>query len=360
MKREKLAGWVVLLGIGLGACGSSDDAVSGGGAFERWDRAESAIDAYADGVIVGTYQLLAQRLHELHAASQALKSAPTGANLDAARAAWVAARKPWEQSEAFLFGPVDSYGFDPALDSWPVNRTDLDAVLASNDALTPGYVATLDPTLRGFHTAEYLIYGEGGAKAAAELTPRQLEYLVAVTENMAAVADELVGSWTSASPPYADILKGAGTNNAYPSRQSAAEEIVRGMIGIADEVANGKIADPYDQKDPNLVESQFSYNSLLDFQDNIHSIQNAYTGDNPGAGTTGTGLDEFIAAEDQSLDQRVKQEIEASLAALSAIPGPFPKAISNPDAADEIEAAQAAIRKLKATLEQDVLPKVLD
>ena len=54
--------------------------------------------------------------------------------------AWVAARVPWEQSEGFLFGPVDTFGYDPAMDSWPVNRTDLDAVLASGQAFTPEYI----------------------------------------------------------------------------------------------------------------------------------------------------------------------------------------------------------------------------
>lgn len=349
-----------LFALALAGCGSSDASSDSGGAFDTWSHADTVIVDYTDGVVVSTYSLLAERLHALDDACKSLQSSPDQGNLDAARQAWVAARQPWEQSEAFLFGPVDANGFDPALDSWPVNRTDLDAVLASSDALTPDYVANLDPTLRGFHTAEYLIYGSGGSKAAAELTSRELEYLVAVTANMASVADQLVESWTNGEAPYADILKGAGENTLYPSKQSAAEEIVRGMIGIADEVANGKIADPYDQKDPNLVESQFSFNSLLDFQDNIRSIQNAYTGDHPDANRSGKGLDEFIAELDAALDQRVKQEIEASLSALAAVPGPFPQAVTNPDAADEIEAAQTAIRKLQSTLEQDVLPKVLD
>jgi predicted lipoprotein len=350
----------LLISLAFGGCGGSDAGSGSGGAFESWEQAQTVIDDYADGVVVSTYALLAERLHALEGAASALQTSPDAAKLDAARQAWVAAREPWEQSEGFLFGPVDANGFDPALDSWPVNRTDLDAVLASSDALTPEYVANLDPTLRGFHTAEYLIFGEGGQKTTAELTSRELDYLVAVTANMASVADDLVASWTGGDSPYAELFKRAGENNVYPSKQSAAEEMVRGMIGIADEVANGKIADPYDQKDPNLVESQFSYNSLLDFQDNVRSIQNAYTGDHPEANRTGTGLDAFVAERDPALDARVKQEIEASLAALAAIPDPFRSAIKDPEAADEIEAAQAAIRKLQSTLEQDVLTLVID
>jgi len=46
---------------------------------------------------------------------------------------------------------------------------------------------------------------------------------------------------------------------------------------ISLEVANGKIADPFDQRDPNIVESQFSGNSLADFANNIMGSKNAYT-----------------------------------------------------------------------------------
>ena len=353
--------WAICaLGLALVSCGGYDDGAAAGGGRGAWSGSSAAVVDYTDKVVVGTYELLALRLQALDAAAVALKAAPNEANLGGVRKAWADARKPWEQSEAFLFGPVDAKGFDPALDSWPVNRTDLDGVLASKDELSPAYVKNLDPTLRGFHTAEYLIYGVDSKKPAAALTARELDYLAAVTSNMASIATELVESWKGGPDGYANVLKGAGNNTVYPSRQSAAEEIVRGMIGIADEVANGKLADPVEQKDPNLVESQFSFNSLLDFADNIRSVQNAYTGDNPDAGKAGVGLDEWIAELDPALDQRVKREIADSITALDAIPAPFSTALSNPDAADEIAAAQTTIRKLQATLEKDVLPKIVN
>ena len=51
------------------------------------------------------------------------------------------ARIPWEQSEGF-FGPVDSKGIDPSIDS-TVNVEDLNAVLNSKDSLTKEYVDLL-------------------------------------------------------------------------------------------------------------------------------------------------------------------------------------------------------------------------
>ncbi len=63
-----------------------------------------------------------------------------------------------ESSEAFLFGPVDSLGIDPMLDTWPLNKLDLDNVLNSNRAITVDFVRALGTNVQGFHTIEYLLF----------------------------------------------------------------------------------------------------------------------------------------------------------------------------------------------------------
>ena len=324
-------------------------------AFDDFEASEAIAQDFAWEVVVADYELLADRLGLLEEAVLTLQADPAQANLEASQQAWISAREPWELSEGFLFGPVDAGGYDPALDSWPVNRTDMDAVLASDDVLTQEYVSNLDPTLKGFHTAEYLLFGVDSGRTADDLSDRELEYLVAVTAEMASIGDLLAREWTNNG--YAELVATAGAldNTVYTSRQSLGEEMVRGMIGILDEVANGKIADPYDEADTTLVESQFSFNSLADFSDNIRSVQNVYTGDLPQGGTEGDGLDLYVAEVDPELDARVQQELMASLAALEAIEGPFRDAILDPDSADDIEAAQEAIRTTQTTMEQDLL-----
>jgi uncharacterized iron-regulated protein len=334
----------------------------GNPASTGFDDRQVVVD-FADQVVVPTYELLDTRATALDEAIAALAADPNETTLAAARTAWIEARRPWEQSEGFLFGPVDSFGYDPALDSWPVNNTDLDAVLAGDDEFTAEYVASLAETQKGFHTIEYLLFGLGGSKTAGDLTERELDYASAIAHELANVADALASSWTESideRPPYRDVLATAGEpeNTAYPSLTAAAQEILDGMIGICDEVANGKIADPYDAQDPTLEESRFSDNSLEDFTNNLRGVENAYLGRVADAGTSGRGLTVWVAAQDPQLDARVKAEIAAALAALAAIPPPFREAILDPAAADEIEAAQAAIRTLQATLEGDVLPLV--
>ncbi|HYH99256.1 imelysin family protein [Hyalangium sp.] len=341
--------------LALTACDSDD-----GGPNQPSFDAE-IITHFADDVVVPTYQELATRLDALDVAVNALVAQPTAARLTAAQDAWFAARTPWEQSEGFLFGPVDSYGYDPALDSWPVNRSDLDAVLASSDAFTPQYVGSLQETQKGFHTVEYLLFGEGRTKKVEDFNQRQFDYLKAISSELKGIGAALAKAWTQSvegRPPYRDVLAGAGQqgNSAYPSVESAAQELVGGMINILDEVANGKIADPYDAKDPELVESQFAYNSLSDFANNLRSVENVYLGRMPGATPRGRTLSDLVKSEKPEVDTRVRQELTAAIEALGRIPEPFRSSISDPNAADEIEAAQEAIRKLQATIETDIKP----
>ena len=332
-------------------------------AFEDSDLAPAIVRDFADVVIIPTYEALADRLGDLATSVQTLEADPSQANLDAAQQAWVFAREPWEASEGYLFGPVDGFGFDPALDSWPVDRTALDQVLNAGDALTQDYVSSLDDTLQGFHTAEYFLFGTENDKEATDLTARELEYLVPVVTEMADLGAELAAAWTAGiegGAPYGDLIRdaGAATNAVYPSMQSAAQEIVYGSVGILDEVANGKIADPFGEQDVTLVESQFSWNSLADFTDNIYSVQNAWLGVNLRTGEAGASFADFVTEVDPDLAGRVTTQIEAAVQALSAIPEPFRDAITDPAAADSILDAQDAIRAVQATYEGDLSPFV--
>jgi uncharacterized iron-regulated protein len=318
---------------------------------------------YADQVVVPTYELLDQRANDLQVAVDALALAPTDVTLLAAQEAWIATRVPWEQSEGMLFGPVDANGYDPALDSWPVNKTDLEGVLSSSDAIDQAYVKELNDNLKGFHTIEYLLFGEGNSKTAADFTERELDYLKATTAELTRITGLLAESWTTGvngNPAYRDVFATAGEadNDKFPSEAAAAEQIVAGIVGILGEVADGKIGGPFTSGDTSLVESQFSYNSLTDFTNNIRSVQNAYTGDVPAAGTTGKGLNEFVKAQDAELNTRVEAEIQAAIDALGEVPTPFRDAVVNEADAAKIQAAIDAIVKVRTTFQEDVTPLI--
>lgn len=360
MHRMKTVARAAVLAVGClvwsGGCASDDDD-NDGGAAAVFDDADILND-YAYVVVIPTYAWLADAAADLRTAAGVLIADVSEVNLDAAKSAWTAARRPWEQSEAWLFGPVASLGLDPALDTWPVNKTDLDAILASGDDLSADVVAGFDPALKGFHAIEYLLFGVDGAKAAVELTARELEFLAALVEDLAANAETLSAEW-SGEGGYAEVFVSAGEGNAaYPTLEAAAQEIVEGMIGICDEVGNGKMAGPYAAHDPDLVESRFSKNSIADFTDNLLGVRNAFTGDVPDLGLAGRGIEEFVASIDANLAARVVDELDAAVDALAAIPPPFSDAIVDPAASEAIEAAQSAINAVLATLTNDVAPLI--
>jgi uncharacterized iron-regulated protein len=317
----------------------------------------SIIENIGTNVIVATYVDLQNKGGELQTATATLEATPNAANLDAARAAWVAARSPWEQSEGFLFGPVDEEGLDPSMDSWPVNVTDLNNVLNGSDVLTASFLAAQEGTLKGFHTIEFLLWGESGAKTVEQFTDREFEYLAAASEVLANDTKALANLWVTNDGNYVNFLLTAGENNVFPSQKSALEQIVDAMVVIADEVANGKINDPLSEMDLSLEESRFSANSKADFSDNMRSIQNVYLGKFGGSGN-GNGISTLIAESDPALDSRVNAEIEAAIQSILDIPGTFSDAVfQNSDA---VETAQQAVRTLQATLEGDVLPTIRD
>jgi len=385
----------------LAACGGGDDAPppsapapsapppAGSGSNVAFG-AKAVTDNLVDAVITQTYRDLNARSTALLDAILALQAVPASEPaMDAAQAAWQAARLPWESSEGFLFGPVDALGIDPAIDSWPLNTADLAAFLAVNPTATQADVENAGDDLRGFHAIEYLLFGDGTTdndKAAAELTPEELNYLVALVRAFKARTDELEQAWTTdfnGRGPYALIVKSPGaTNSSYASYGAVLQELINGIVGIADEAGNTKLAGPLGatlaDADTSQVESQFSWNSLTDFHDNLHSVMNIYTGKlgfdwrSDTVGGSLNGLYAFVAAHDTTVATRVLQEIRDAqrrialikgdgndtTTAISATASPFRNQILNATGRSLVEAAIAACNTLKTTLESDVLPMV--
>ncbi len=332
-------------------CGSDDETDAQGDMFGETFDASTMLNDFANTVVLATYTDLDNKAGELLAAVKALETDTTQTNLEKAQQAWIATRTPWEQSEAFLFGPVDTQGLDPALDSWPVDHVNLQSVLDSNDALTIDFVGGLEDTQKGFHTIEFLLFRNGNQRKASDITSRELGYLVSTTENLKRSTSQLRLAWAPEGENFVSKVAQAGTgSDIYPSQSSAVQEIINGMITIADEVANGKISDPYNESDTTLVESQFSFNSILDFQDNIRGIQNVYMGK---FANDGEGLNEFVNIHDPELDARFQQEVQAAIDAIGAIPAPFRDSITANRGA--VQAAIDAVSKVQQTLEQDIL-----
>ena len=93
---------------------------------------------------------------------------PSNDGFEACTTAWMNARQPWETSEAFLFGPVATFGLDPNMDSWPLDQTAIVDIMKSQkwnslvweDGDDDAKVESAQ-NVRGFHTLEFLIFKNG-------------------------------------------------------------------------------------------------------------------------------------------------------------------------------------------------------
>lgn len=309
-------------------------------------------------VIAKTYKSMNDNAIIL-AAAVANLSIGDEAELTAVKNAWMATRAPWEKSEGFLYGPVDTEGIDPAIDSWPVNVNDINNILSSSGAITSNLLENNNEA-RGFHTIEYFVWGLNGNKAASALTAREIEYLSAAAQNLQSKTQQLYNGWNSAQGNYASnfITAGQSGNLLYTSQKAALTELVDGIITIADEVANGKIETPLNGNGgsamPEAEESRFSNNSKLDFANNIRSIQNIYLGDYNGV--DGKGLTDVVVLSNTTLDATIKAKITAAIDAIEAIPGTFTSGIVNNRT--EVQNAQTKVAELKLLLESSLKPLV--
>jgi len=316
---------------------------------------ESILKGYTDNVVIATYLDLKNKTLALQNACDSIMNDPTQSNLNAAAEAWKAARQPWESSEGFLFGPVSYLGKDPSMDTWPLDEGQLNNVIESDFELSPDFVRNgLGESLRGYHALEYLLFENGQPRDVSALNERRREYLLSVSVVLAEDAEIVYDAWISG---FGDEFKNAGnTGSRYSSQTQAVFEIIDAMSAIADEVGNGKIGTPFGTSNTSEVESQFSWNSLIDFSNNIRSIRNAYLGEY-GTETSGVGLDEFIKSKDEELNSKVLNEIDATITAINAIPAPFR---NNLNANLQIQAAIDACNILFATLHNDVRAVVTD
>ena len=351
----------------LSACGSDNDDDNTSFDFD----ATPMITNLTEDVIVAGYVDLNTKAEAFVAAITTLSTDKTEANLAAAQQAWKDVRQPWEQGESHIFGPVDSLSIDPHLDSWPLNTSDLQALLENQDSFTADGVRNSNDDVQGFHTMEFLLFGNGvedNTKAITEMTDLEIEYLAATAEVFNGYTQDLEDAWlvasdanNSSSEAYKDYLLETD-NEFYSSQVGVIEELINGLIGIVDEVGNGKIADPFgadiNSTDTSLVESQYSWNSLSDFTDNITGVQNVYRGEFDGEADA-AGIIDFVAAADPELATRVDEEIATAIANIQAIAGtddlPFRQAINDADARVLIQTAVDSLSVLQTSLENDVL-----
>lgn len=349
---------------------------------EKDDVVDNGVDAtqqailsnYINTVVIPTYRQLADAAIDL---AEDCTDLTTQAKVDKACQDWKTARKEWELSEAFLFGAAADYNIDPHIDSWPLDLTQLDAVLKAGDIESRIENGTAGYGLLGFHAVEYVIFKEGSSgdasnrnRAYSTITPAEAVFAAAVAADMRDQCIRLEAAWAGLdkvstakqqmleeaelepTTNYGDRIVSAGLagNTKYKTQAAAFEEILVGASDIANEVGNAKISDPYESHQWSDVESPHSWNSVTDFIDNILSVRNAYYGTLDGT-VSSQSLSSHVAQIDKAADAAVKAQLNATIEALKAIPTPFRNYISETTDAATKAKIEAAIDACNALVE---------
>lgn len=346
---------IPLVAMSMAACSESNDEPSSENELSSKELTlKAATVAYIDNTVLPTYSAMADAavsMRDLCHAMQEKHSAGTltEADIKSAGDAWKQARKNWELSEAFLFGPAANHNIDPHIDSWPLDKAAMDNLLTQ---IRNGNSWSLENNggygLIGFHSVEYMLFQLSEDENTSlvhsiDYTPEELEYLVAVADDLCQQCVCLEACWAGTdniSSIKQEILKNAdldysedygweminagSAGSRFKTYQEAAEEIIQGCIDIADEVGNTKIGRPHigsSQEDKNYIESPYSLNSIEDFADNIRSVRNAYLGSKIGDAS----VSDYVKSVNPKADSEVRESIETAISAIKRIPEPFAK-----------------------------------
>lgn len=350
-----LMGALALLGA---SCSDDDNNSNSGGDLDNLSAKEKTLQGatadYVDHTVLPTYKAMADAAIEMRDLCHTMQDKHAAGTLatsdiEAAGKAWKEARKNWELSEAFLYGPAANHNIDPHIDSWPLDKAAMDRLLeqirrgAAWDLTNNGGYGLI-----GFHAVEYMLFELDASEDNSLIhntayTPEELEYLVAVADDLCQQCVLLEACWAGSDniteakrrilddaelgydENYGGEMKNARqAGSRFKTYQEAAEEILQGCIDIADEVGNTKIGRPAmgsSSEDKNYIESPYSLNSIEDFADNIRSIRNAYQGSRSGD----RSVSDYVRSKDAAVDREVRDAIEAAIVAIERVPEPFIK-----------------------------------
>lgn len=318
-----------------------------------------AVATYTDIVYAGYEDSHALAL-ELQAAIEAFVAEPSEESLQAARDAWLAAREPYGQTEAFRFygGPIDDAdGPEGLINAWPLDEAYIDYVEGDPDSGIINNVAdypTIDAELLtslnesgaeenisvGFHAIEFLLWGQdlsadgAGDRPYTDYTTapnaeRRAQYLTITAGLLVDHLAYLVEAW---SPEREDNYR---ADFLARDPDEAITAILTG-IGVLSksELAGERMFTAYDNQDQEDEHSCFSDNTHRDIMNNVLGVRNVYLGEYTrvdGSVVSGTGLDKVMAAVDAEANERTLELLTLAVEQVDAIPVPFDRAIVEPE-----------------------------
>lgn len=324
---------------------------------------KTVTEDFGNDIALAAYADLKTAGDNLKTSVDAFVSAPDASRLENAKSAWRSMRAIWEQTEGFLFGPVDVQEYDPKTDTWPTDYSQMDALLNGSQPLDLASVQALDYSLRGYHPLEYMLWGENSSKTVSEFTARQKEYMTSLALDLQAQVTSNYNDWSEGG--YATQVKNAGEGSAeFPKYYDLFYTMTEGMIGICNEVGksdegSGKIWEPFSANnmigDSTIVESPYSENSMTDFKNNITGAYNVYLGKYK---AQGKGMTDIVQLYNKNLDAEIKTKFQAAISSFDLVNVSFEKAIFTQR--QQLQTIIDAIGEVRDILNEELHPFLLE
>ena len=305
----------------------------------------------------------------LQSAVSAFLAAPSDETLSAARQAWLAARVPYLQTEVFLFGNPIVDDWEGRVNAWPLDeglidyvdaayggasdenafRTlnviatpsfDLNGTVVDATAITPALLAeTLQEAdeieanvATGYHAIEFLLWGQdlNGTGAGAGARPftdyvqgdgctngncdRRAQYLQAASDLLVTDLTEMAANWAADGPARLSLMA---------DEKAGLSAILTGMGSLSyGELAGERIKLGLLLNDPEEEQDCFSDNTHNSHYYDGLGMRNVYLGSYArpdGTTVSGPSLSGLVAAADPAVDAQLTGELDASVAALTAL-----------------------------------------
>ena len=334
-------------------------------------------DAPAKADVLNTYANIAEAKFEdslisarkLQDAVNALIEDPSDATLNAARAAWVAARVPYQQTEVYRFGNAIVDDWEGKVNAWPLDEGLIDYVDAAYGGATdenefavlnvianPSFQLSgetidaseitpelLSDTLHeadgieanvatGYHAIEFLLWGQdmNGHGAGAGNRPatdyaqgenctgghcdRRAQYLSAATELLVSDLAWMADQWKDGGAARAALME---------NEAAGISAILTGMGSLSyGEQAGERMRLGLMLNDPEEEHDCFSDNTHNSHYYDGLGIQNVYLGSYTridGTPVSGASLADLVIATDPALDTEMKAKLAATMQALGKI-----------------------------------------
>jgi len=337
------------------------------GAAAEAETPAAVVSAYAD-IALAAYGDSLETAKALDAAVDGLIAKPTAATLLAARAAWIAAREPYQQTEAFRFGNAIVDDWEGRVNAWPLDEGLIDYVDASYGAESPENAlytvnvvanpmlkvngkavdaskitpALLAETLHeaeaveanvatGYHAIEFLLWGQdlngtgagAGARPATDFDPanctggaceRRAAYLKAAATLLVADLEEMVANWTA---------DGAARKALAADPNAGVAAILTGLGSLSyGELAGERMKLGLLLHDPEEEHDCFADNTHNSHYFDQLGIQNVYTGRFKrvdGSLVSGASVSDLVRAADPTLDAEIRAKLSVTTSAMAVM-----------------------------------------